>query len=98
MRHLEPRLVDRVVSVEQEVEVERPRTSRRAVAGSSERRLRLEQHVQQRPRRERRLERDRAVQKARLIRDKADRIRFAQRRHGDYLDLRIRGERLHRGA
>src|SRR5689334_5837956 len=50
MRHREPRLVDRLVAVQEQVEVDRPRPVARPVARASELALDLEQALEQRAR------------------------------------------------
>ena len=57
MRDGEARLVERLVAVEEQVEVDRPRPEARALAGPAERALDLQEGVQELPRRERRVER-----------------------------------------
>ena len=90
MRHLEARLVDSFVPVEQKVEVERPRAAGRAGPGATEPGLDRKQGVEQRTSRQRRLDRDGRVEEPRLVPNRADRIRLAERRHGHHLDARRR--------
>ena len=62
MREHETRLVDRQVPAEEQIEVDRPRAPPLAVASTAEPALDVEEEVEQRSRREVRLERERAVQ------------------------------------
>ena len=88
MRDGEPRLGDPVVAVEQQVEVERAgAVRRRGRAVTPEPPLQLEQGVEQLARRQLGLERDRAVEKARLL-ERTDRRGVAKR--GDRDDARPR--------
>jgi subtilisin family serine protease len=86
VRNLEPRLVDPVVSVEQEIEVERARPllgHGRPVA--SEVALQVEQRLEKLPRRQLRLQLDGTVEEARLV-DVPDGLGVAERGNAD--DLR----------
>ena len=67
MRHLEARLVDPLVAVEQEVEVDRARAEARAVARAAEPPLDPEQPVEERRGRELGLDARRRVQEAGLV-------------------------------
>jgi Subtilase family len=90
MRDFEQRLVDRGVSVEEEVEVERSR-AQRGSSGSipAERSLELEEDTEERAGGEGRLELDDAVQEPRLV-DVPDRLRVAEARDRTHLDVRNR--------
>ena len=78
MRHMEARLVDRLLAVEEEVEVDRARAEARARPLAAQRLLDGEQPIQELAWRERRLELRRAVQEARLL-EVADGIGLAER-------------------
>ena len=78
MRHMEARLVDRLLAVEEEVEVDRARAEARARPLAAQRLLDGEQPIQELTWRERRLELRRAVQEARLL-EVADGIGLAER-------------------
>ena len=73
VRHGEPRLVDRLVAVEEKVEVDRPRPEPRPGALAPERALDREQPFEELPGREIRLDEAGGVQKPRLV-DVPDRI------------------------
>lgn len=95
MRDAQSRLVDLGVSVDEEVEVERPRTLRRnPLAHAPEPLLDREQHVEELARRQLGLECDHAVQKARLV-DVSDRRGIDQPRDGDDVDSLGRCEPVH---
>src|SRR6266550_6581898 len=88
MRHLEQRLVDRRVSVEQEVKVECSRAMRRGRAPvSAEGPLELEQGAQERAGRHLRLELHGPIQKPGLV-EVVDGLGVAEAR--DALDLNLR--------
>jgi len=92
MRDAQSRLVDLGVSVHEEVEIERSRALRLdALAHTAEPLLEGEQDVEELSRTEAGLERNRAVQEARLV-DVADRGGVDQPRDGDDADARRRGE------
>src|SRR5688500_751090 len=94
MRDGEAGLRDRLVAVDEEVEVDRARPPSHRIGLSplaAELALELEQAVEELPRREVGLEQDGAVQEARLL-DDAYRIGLAQRRDCDHV-----GERVDRG-
>src|SRR5579871_982486 len=97
MRDGEPGLVDLLVSVEEQVAVERARAVLARSPGAAEALLGREQPVEELASRERRLELGGAVEEERLRAD-ADRLRLAQRRDGDDFDPVLLGERLERGA
>src|SRR5438552_1567343 len=92
----EPRLVDLLGAVEQEVEVERPRPARRALAAAAVLGLDPQQELEQRPGRQRGFHRDRSVEEPRLLLDGSDRVRLAEARHRHDLDSRLSGEPLDR--
>jgi hypothetical protein len=80
MRHFETGLRDRLLAVEQEIEIERARAlERRGCPVAAEGPLELEQRGQKRLRREGRLEFHRAVEEAGLV-QVADRLRVAKAR------------------
>src|SRR4051794_26460761 len=85
MRDLEPGLVDRVVAVEEEIEVDRPRPPLRPDALAAEPALDVEQVVEQLPGRERRLQLGDGVQEPRLLRV-APRLGLANRRQARCAD------------
>jgi subtilisin family serine protease len=80
VRHREPRLVDHDPVDEQQVEVDRPRTKARAVAGAPECQLDAEQGHEELGRRKGRLELRRRVQEGRLL-EVAHRLGLAKRGH-----------------
>ena len=94
MRHLEAGLVDALVPVEQQVEVDRSGAARRPSPDASELGFDREEPVEQAARRERRFECDGAVEEARLVRNRADRIGLTQGRNGHHLDTGSRCEAL----
>src|SRR4051812_4487676 len=85
MRHHEPRLVDRLVAVEQEVEVDRPWPPPRPDAFPTEAALDVEQVVEQAARREGGLDLGDRVQEPRLLLV-APRLGLAQRREARRAD------------
>ena len=95
VRHDQTRLVDRLVAVEEEVEVDRPRPPARPDPLAAEPALDVEQVVEQLPRREHRLELGRCVQEARLVLV-APRLALADRRETDGADQlgRLSDQRL----
>ena len=96
MRHVEPGLVDHLVPVDEQVEVDVRGPQRSPRTRPSERSISSKQ-VEERPRRQRRLDRDGAVQERRLI-DDADRVRLAELGDGDHLDAVGAPEQLDRPA
>src|SRR4026209_741937 len=90
MRHGQAGLVEDDVPVEEEVEVDRPGAPA-LVAHATEPALDVEQHAEERPRLERRLDRDGAVDECRLS-DASPGLRLAERRHRDDLDPRFGAE------
>jgi len=78
VRHTKAGLVDRLVAVEQQVEVDGARAEARACSLAAQRLLDGEQPIQELTWRERRLELRRAVQEARLL-EVADGIGLAER-------------------
>ena len=95
MRERETRLVDRQALVEEQVEVDRPRAPPLAVASTAEPALDVEEEVEQRSRREVRLERERAVQVRGLL-DGAPGLRLAERGDSDDDHVRRRAHELDR--
>lgn len=96
MRNLEVGLVDFLHSVEEKVEIDRPRAALRdAVPDAPEVALDREQRVEQRPRGQTRLELDRPIEKPRLIED-PDRLCVPELRGRDDLGLGQRTERVDR--
>src|SRR5438552_8408593 len=93
----QPRLVDLLVAVEEEVEVERARAVLAGHADTAEALLHVEQAVEELTRLERRVERSGAVEEARLLAD-PDRFRLAQRRDRHDLDPLSRAECVDRLA
>lgn len=96
MRDCQPRLVDRLVRVEEEVEVDRPRPEAWTLPGPSERALDGQEGVEQLPRRERRVERRGPVQEPRLV-EVVHRVGLAERRHRDDVNSLRRVQRRERG-
>ena len=94
MRHAQARLVDALVTVDEQVEIDDPRAPALAT-NASERALDLEQELERARGVRARLDRDRAVQEPRLV-DDPDRVGLAQLRDGDDLDAVGRPEELDR--
>src|SRR5688500_15894347 len=97
MRDLEPRLVDLLVPVEQEVEVDRARSEARPAPIPAEQPLDGLKPVEQPGRRQLRPESGGAVEESRLVLV-ADRIGLLERRDCDDLDLGPRFEQLEGAA
>ena len=91
MRYAEPRLVDDLVPVEEQVEIDGPRAETGAVARSAERTFDREQPGEQLAGPEVGLQHHGRVQKARLILD-SHRVRLSEARDGEHLDCGIVGE------
>jgi hypothetical protein len=91
VRNREPRLVDHLVSVEEEIEVDRPRAVSRPGPLAPEPALDGEKASQELERSVDRLDRTGRVQEARLV-DVADWIGLAECRHGDDPDARLVSE------
>ena len=81
VRDAQPRLVHGLVPVQEQVEVDRPRSIAWAVARPSQLALDREQPVEELPRRQRGLERDGGVQEARLVLE-PDGVGLAEGRDG----------------
>src|SRR5207244_13202669 len=87
VRHLQERLVDGRVAVEQEVEVERARALRRRLAAVSPKgALQLEHGAEKRPGRQLGLELDGSVEETRLV-EIVERLGVAEARDAFDLDL-----------
>jgi hypothetical protein len=86
MRHPEPRLVDALVPVEEQVQVERAGAARRPCSDASELGFDRLHRVEQAARRQRRLECDGPVEEPRLVGDRADRVGLTEGRHGHDFD------------
>jgi hypothetical protein len=92
MRDPEARLVDLLFPVDEQIEIERPRSlGRDSRPVAAEAGLDGEEEVEERPRRQLGLERKGTVQEARLI-QKAHRLRIDQRGDADHLDARRCGK------
>jgi hypothetical protein len=94
MRHLEAGLVHALVPVEEQVQVERAGAAGRPCPDAAELGFDREQHVEQAARRQRRLDRDGAVEEPRLVGDWPDRIGLTEGRHRHYFDARRRCQTL----
>src|SRR5439155_5601326 len=94
---MEAGLVDRLVAVEQQVEVDRARAEARASSLATQGLLDGEQPIQELARRERRLELGCAVQEARLVKV-ADGIGLAEGGDGAELDTGLGREQVERPA
>ena len=92
MRHAQARLVHDQVAVHEQVEVDRPR-SPALFSHPPQRLLDPEQKLEQRARRQRRVDPHRAIQEARLV-DHPDRIGLAQLRHREHLDVVRFGQKI----
>ena len=77
MRHAQPRLVDDLVAVDEQIEVDRSRPPRAPVAHPPELLLDAQERVQELARRQARLDGDGAVQELRLV-GLPDRLGLAQ--------------------
>ena len=77
MRDGEPRLVERLVAVEEQVEVDRPRPEARTLADPPEGAFDGQEGVQELPRGQRRVDRGGSVQEARLV-EKVHRVGVAE--------------------
>jgi subtilisin family serine protease len=97
VRNAQTWLLDDLLPVEEQIEVDRPRPEALTGAHPAKSALDVEQTVEQLPRRELGADVRRAVDEVRLV-EEPDRLRFAQRRHGDDLDLRIGAEQLEGAA
>src|SRR5215218_742213 len=86
VRHRQAGLVDLLLPVEEEVEVDRPRPPAGLLSPfPAKGLLDRKQPLEQRARRQVRLDRARTVEEARLV-DVADRLSLLERRDGDDLD------------
>jgi hypothetical protein len=97
VRHLEAGRVDRLVAVEEQVEVDRARAEARPPPLAAQSPLDGEQAVEELTRRERRLELGRAVQEARLV-EVVDGIGLAKGRNGAELDAGLGREQVEGSA
>ncbi len=98
VRNREARPLEGLIPVEQEIEIDRARAPARAHPSfATQVALDREQPVEQVRRGELRVDRNRAVQEARLV-DEPDRIGLAKTGDGHDLDLRIRLEQVDRCA
>lgn len=91
------RLVDRLRPVHEEVEVNRPGAEARPTSLAPERPLDREEALEQLARREVRLDRDGAVQKAGLV-AKTDRIRLAKAGDSHQVDVGVGSEERYGAA
>ena len=91
MRHPEAVLVHGLIAVDEQVEIDRPGAEPGALALPAQGALDREQRVEERARRQVRLQRHRPVQEARLV-EIADRVGLAEARDGHDLDPRGRRE------
>jgi len=97
VRHAQAGGVDRLVAVEQQVEVDRARAEARARSLAAQGLLDGEQPIQELARRERRLELGRAVQEARLV-QVADGVGLPEGGDGAELDAGLGCEEVERPA
>lgn len=97
MGNVEAWLVHELAVVHEQVEVDLARAPSRPVANATELALDAEENVEELAWRQRRLDRGRAVQEARLV-EHAHRIGLAQLRHPDDLDSPRLGQTLDRAA
>jgi subtilisin family serine protease len=95
VRNAEARLANRLVAVEEQVEVDRARAEAGAAAHPAEAALDVEEPAEELGRRELRLDLGGRVEEARLV-DESDRHGLAERRDAPQLDARLPGEQLER--
>ena len=95
VRNPKPRLANRLVAVQEQVEVDRPRAEARAVAHPAESALDVEEPGEELRRRKLRLDLGGRIQEARLV-EESDRVGLAEGRDAPQLDAGLASEQLER--
>ena len=96
MGHLQARLVDALVPVEEEIQIERPGPAGRPDPDAAELGLDLEQQLEELSRAVGRFDDSRAVEETRLVGDGADRVGLVERRDAHDLDAGSRRQAIER--